>query len=134
MQKDFDRWNKLKRHVNDACFGPLCHEREIWWAHLGANVGYQQDGPGPSFERPVVIMRGLSEHVCLIVPLTTSAKRDQFYISAGLVESKTAAAIVSQIRLIDMRRLINKICTMDRSNRRATASSTTSRTTPWAVA
>ena len=115
MEKDFDRWNELKKQVNDATLLPLYHEREIWWAHLGVNVGYEQDGTGPSYERPILIMRGFSPHVCVVVPLTTSKKRDRFYISAGIVEDKHAAAIVSQIRLIDTRRLINKVGTLDRA-------------------
>jgi hypothetical protein len=48
----------------------------------------------------------------LIVPLTTSKKRDRFYITAGVVEGKRAAAI---IRLIDTRRLINKVGTLERA-------------------
>ena len=115
MGKNFDRWNELKKQVNDGALLPLYHEREIWWAHLGVNVGYEQDGTGRSYERPVLIMRGFSPHVCVVVPLTTSKKRDRFYISAGIVEGKHAAAIVSQIRLIDTRRLINKVGTLDRA-------------------
>src|SRR5436189_4708293 len=86
MEKDFDRWNELKKQVNSGELLPLYHAREIWWAHLGVNVGYEQDGTGPSYERPVLIIRGFSPHVCLIVPLTTSQKRDRFYITAGVVE------------------------------------------------
>ena len=115
MEKDFDRWNELKKQVNAGSLLPLYHAREIWWAHLGVNVGYEQDGTGPSYERPVLIIRGFSPHVCVVVPLTTSKKRDRFYISAGIVEGKHAAAIVSQIRLIDTRRLINKVGTLDRA-------------------
>ena len=115
MEKDFDRWNELKKQVNAAEALPLYHAREIWWAHLGVNVGYEQDGTGPSYERPVLIIRGLSPYVCLVVPLTTSKKRDRFYITAGVVEGKSAAAIVSQIRLIDTRRLINKVGTLERA-------------------
>src|SRR6266436_6538085 len=114
MEKDFDRWNELKKQVNSGELLPLYHAREIWWAHLGVNVGYEQDGTGPSYERPVLIIRGLSPHVCLVVPLTTSKKCDRFYITAGVVEGKHAAAIVSQIRLIDTRRLINKVGTLER--------------------
>ena len=114
MEKDFDRWNELKKQVNGGEVLPLYHAREIWWAHLGVNVGYEQDGTGPSYERPVLIIRGFSPHVCLVVPLTTSKKRDRFYITTGMVEGKPAAAIVSQIRLIDTRRLINKVGTLER--------------------
>jgi mRNA interferase MazF len=115
MEKNFDHWNELKKQVNASPLLPLYHEREIWWAHLGVNVGYEQDGTGSSYERPVLILRGFSPHVCVVVPLTTSQKRDRFYITAGTVEGKNAAAIVSQIRLIDTRRLINKVGTLDRA-------------------
>ena len=115
MEKDFDHWNELKKRVNAAEGLPLYHAREIWWAHLGLNVGYEQDGTGPAYERPVLIIRGFSPYVCLVVPLTTSKKRDRFLITAGVVEDKQAAAIVSQIRLIDTRRLINKVGTLERA-------------------
>jgi mRNA-degrading endonuclease toxin of MazEF toxin-antitoxin module len=114
MQKDFDRWNELKKHANSGEILPFYHARKLWWAHLGVNVGYEQDGTGPSYERPVLIIRGLSPYVCLVMPPTTSKKRDRFYITAGVVEGKHAAAIVSQIRLIDTRRLINKVGTLER--------------------
>jgi mRNA-degrading endonuclease toxin of MazEF toxin-antitoxin module len=117
MDKNFEDWNELKKQVNDGLLLPLHHEREIWWAHLGVNVGYEQDGTGPSYERPVLIMRGFSTHmcVCVVVPVTTSKKRTRFYISATIAKGKQAAAIVSQIRLIDTRRLINKVGTLDRA-------------------
>ena len=115
MEKDFDRWNKLKKQVNAAAVLPLYHAGEVWWEHLGVNIGYEQDGTGPSYERPVLIIRGFSPYVCLVVPLTTSKKCDRFYITAGVVEGKSAAAIVSQIRLIDTRRLNNKVGTLERT-------------------
>ena len=46
MAKDFDRWNKKKKAL-DAKAEPLYfHEGEIWWVHLGVNVGYEIDGKG----------------------------------------------------------------------------------------
>jgi hypothetical protein len=51
MEKDFDRWNELKKQVDAAEALPLYHAREIWWAHLDVNVGYEQDGTGPSYGR-----------------------------------------------------------------------------------
>jgi mRNA interferase MazF len=56
MKKDFDRWNDKKKAVHDRRDTERLFFRahEIWWAHLGVNVGYEQDGTGPDFERPVV--------------------------------------------------------------------------------
>lgn len=109
MDKDFDAWNIIKKQVHSHPRHLLYTTREVWWAHVGLNIGFEQDGTGEEFDRPVLILRGLSPDVCLVVPLTTSKKRDRFYIDAGIVADKSAAAIVSQMRLIDTRRLIEKI-------------------------
>jgi len=46
MRKDFDRWNKVKKAVNatDEDNRLYFHEGDIWWVHLGVNVGYEIDG------------------------------------------------------------------------------------------
>ena len=115
MHKDFDTWNGFKKDVHARFQTPLYGTREIWWANLGLNVGFEQDGTGSDFDRPVLILRGLSHQVSFIVPLTTSKKRDRFYIDAGLVDEKPAAAIISQLRLIDTRRLVEKIGMLEKA-------------------
>ena len=57
MQKDFTRWNNIKTSINDIHQVPFFHEREIWFSFLGANVGFEQDGQGSDFQRPVIIIR-----------------------------------------------------------------------------
>jgi mRNA-degrading endonuclease toxin of MazEF toxin-antitoxin module len=76
-------------------------------------VGFEQDGTGTVYERPVVVLRGFSKDVCLIVPLTTSAKQNKYHFNLGLIDGKPASAIISQIRLIDTRRFIDKIGMLD---------------------
>ena len=44
MEKDFDGWNKEKKNVNNNGTQKLFHEREIWWASFGVNIGREQDG------------------------------------------------------------------------------------------
>jgi hypothetical protein len=111
MEKDFDRWNELKKQVNAAEALPLYHAREIWWAHLGVNVvrdGAVLRAPGLDYQGPQPVrLSGCAAH--------HFQKRDRLYITAGVVEGKRAAAIVSQIRLIDTRRLINKVGTLERA-------------------
>ncbi|MFQ5661991.1 MAG: type II toxin-antitoxin system PemK/MazF family toxin [Candidatus Paceibacteria bacterium] len=91
------------------------HPRDIWWCNLGVNIGYEQDGTGKEKERPVVIIKGFSKSVCLVIPLTTSKKSNKYYIKVGSVDNKEASAIISQVRLIDTKRLANKIDVLDRS-------------------
>jgi mRNA-degrading endonuclease toxin of MazEF toxin-antitoxin module len=51
--------------------------------------------------------------VCLIVPLTTSTKTNPYHIPVGLIADKKAVAIISQLRLIDVKRLDQKIAVLD---------------------
>ncbi len=115
MKKDFDTWNEHKKSIHDTNENKLYHEREIWWCSLGVNVGFEQDGSGDDGERPVLILKGFSKYVCLVVPLTTSEKKNRYHFSLGRVDGRNAFGIYSQLRLIDTRRLINKIAFLDQS-------------------
>ncbi len=115
MLKDFDSWNIQKKRVQENAVNKLYHEQEIWWCLLGINVGVEQDGEATYYDRPVLIIKAFSKHACLIVPLTTSKKLNPYHTRIGLIEGKEAFAIISQIRLIDTRRLIDKITFLDRA-------------------
>jgi hypothetical protein len=80
--KQFDEWNGTKKTVNDQT-GRLYAERAIWWCLLGVNMGFEQDGTGKSFERPVVVLQGFSKMVCLVVPLTTATKENKSHSPFG---------------------------------------------------
>ncbi len=116
MQKDFDTWNEKKKKLNGLEeYMPLYSEREIRWCRLGVNVGFEQDGTGDGFARPVLILKGFSRRVCLIVPLTTSQKKNRYLIPLDMVGDEAAQAIISQLRLIDTRRLDTRIETLDKA-------------------
>ena len=108
MNKDFDKWNKVKKKTN-AEEQRLYTVREIWWCQLGVNIGTEQDGSGERFLRPAIILRGFGHDACLVIPLTTSTREHQLRVSVGAVEGRSARANLSQIRVIDTRRLVEKI-------------------------
>jgi mRNA interferase MazF len=108
MRKDFDGWNKVKKKTN-AEHPRLYTVREIWWCKLGVNIGTEQDGKGEWYDRPCVIMRGFGPDACLVIPLTTSAREHTLRVSIGLVEGQEARANLSQIRVVDTRRLTRKV-------------------------
>ncbi|MCR4328204.1 MAG: type II toxin-antitoxin system PemK/MazF family toxin [Patescibacteria group bacterium] len=108
-KKDFDGWNEKKKEIHHARVGKLYHEREVWWCSLGANVGFEEDGTGMEFERPVLILKGLGPHTCLVVPLTTSSKKHKMRVPAGIVEGQSASALISQVRVVDTKRFTNKV-------------------------
>ncbi|MES2225978.1 MAG: type II toxin-antitoxin system PemK/MazF family toxin [Patescibacteria group bacterium] len=113
MEKRFDEWNKLKKFTHSQEKTVLYCKREIWWLILGVNVGYEQDGTGHDFERPVLVLKGFSRFACLVVPLTTSRKKNKYHVDIGTIDGKRACVIISQIRLVDTRRFVNKLCTLD---------------------
>lgn len=113
MHKDFDSWNKNKKHTHEREDLLLYQEREIRWCRLGVNVGFEQDGTGGEFSRPVLILKGFNRHVCLVVPLTTATKENPYYMSLGTVGGRESYAIISQLRLIDTKRLDTKVAVLD---------------------
>ena len=113
MPKDFDSWNKKKKKIHAESENKYYKPREIWWCALGTNVGFEQDGTGEDNGRPVLIIVGFSKEVCLVVPLTTSKKHNKYYIDIGKVVGKGSSAIISQVRLIDTKRFINKLGVLD---------------------
>jgi mRNA interferase MazF len=113
MKKDFDNWNIEKKELNSHIAKIFCHEREIWWCALGVNVGFEQDGTGKNFDRPIIVIRGFNENIFLGAALTGKKKIGKFYFPIGLVENREASAILSQVRLIDTKRLIRKMGIVD---------------------
>src|SRR3989344_5095648 len=113
MRKDFDQWNNLKKQT-DRERPRLYTVREVWWCRLGVNVGSEQDGNGQSFLRPVVIVRAFGPETCMVIPLTTSQHRQPLRIPVGNIQEKAASALLSQIRVIDTRRLVEKVGFLDK--------------------
>jgi len=107
--KDFQVWHSIKEKVHNEKIRPFFHEREVWWCSLGANVGFEQDGKGKDFGRPVVIYRKFNNEVFWAIPLSTKSKKGKFYMPINLGDKIDRVAIISQLRLIDGKRLYQKI-------------------------
>ena len=114
MSKDFSIWHVVKKEVDEKTTSRTYHEREIWWANLGLNVGNEQDGSGPRSMRPVLIVKGISKETCFVLPITTSEQQNQYRISIGSATGKLSKVILSQLRLIDTRRLAEYVVLLDK--------------------
>ncbi len=113
MSKDFNGWNNKKQKIHAEGHAPFFHEREVWWCSIGVNVGSEQDGTGLNYDRPVVVIRGFNKDLFFGVALTGKKKSGKFYFPLGQIEGREASAVLSQVRLIDARRLVRKSCTLD---------------------
>jgi mRNA interferase MazF len=113
MQKDFDEWNEYKKKIDTSTALPSYREGEIWWCSLGINVGSEQNGTGYGFTRPMLITRGFSRELVWAVPLTTTFKKNFYYVPLGIIRGMNSAAVISQLRIIDIRRFTFKHASID---------------------
>ncbi len=108
MNKDFAEWHTQKSDLQENKERAFFHVREIWFATLGLNVGFEQDGRGDKFLRPVVVLKKFNNEVLWCIPLTKNEKKGKYYFPFTLNE-KISTAILSQIKLVDSKRLQYKI-------------------------
>ncbi|EMI10171.1 type II toxin-antitoxin system PemK/MazF family toxin [Anoxybacillus gonensis] len=74
--------------------------RRIYWAHLGVNVGHEEDK-----HRPVLIIRSeKNSPLCAVVPLTTQRLNDGFWYHIDL-EGLNNTALVEHFRVISKDRI-----------------------------
>ncbi len=109
MGKDFKEWHLKKSDLNENKTRVFFHEREVWFAVTGVNIGFEQDGKGTDFLRPVIVIKKFSNEVFLAVPTTKNGKIGKYYYSFTYKEGESTTAILSQIRLIDCKRLKYRI-------------------------
>jgi len=116
MSKDFKAWFSLKDKLNNNTKGEniLFHEREIWWCAFGTNIGNEQDGKGDRYARPVVIIKKHNMTTCLVAPLTKGGNNSEYYYHIGEIDGSNARINLSQIRLIDRKRLLGKLTMLNK--------------------
>lgn len=112
MFKDFDKWNKIKKRLDQNKEIPTFNEREIWWCSFGVNVGYEVMGKGSKFWRPVLILDKHNKHTFLGLSISTRLKSDNPYFYKFTLKGKERSVILSQARTLSSKRLTNKIGTI----------------------
>lgn len=85
------------------------HERDIWWASLGQNIGHEIDGKNSDSSRPVLILKRHSSTMCLILPLTTRLKPGAHYQFPIKINGTKSAVLFEQSRSISSKRLLNYV-------------------------
>ncbi len=113
MNKNFTDWSNQKEIIHGKEKEVFCHVRELWWCALGLNIGSEQDGAGKEYSRPVLVLKSFSADTSLVIPLTTSVRPHPLRPPVGMVGGKDANALLSQMRVIDTKRLVRKIGYLD---------------------
>lgn len=116
MFKDFKNWLTHKSVIHNDKKRPFFHEREIWFSSLGENVGFEQDGKGEQFLRPLLVLRKFNNEVLWALPLSRTDKKNKYYFPTSFVSEgeeagsdQPSVVILSQLRLVDAKRLQYKI-------------------------
>lgn len=109
----FMAWTKVKIRIHlkdDHVLDDLYfREREIWWAHLGQNIGHEENGKNEQFERPVIILRKFGKFLLWVVPTSTKIKKENPYYHAYSLGNERYSALLSQMRPISSKRLIRRL-------------------------
>ena len=105
MKKDFQTWHKQKGDLHENKVRLHFHERDVWFTSVGVNIGFEQDGKGEEFLRPVVIVKKFNNETLWGITLTSQKKTGKYYFTFGHDVDRTSTANLSQLRLIDSKRL-----------------------------
>jgi mRNA interferase MazF len=105
MNKNFWKWHLRKNNLHKDKIRANFHEREVWFASLGVNLGFEQDGKGKEFLRPVVVVKKFNNEIFWGIPTTKKEKTGIFYFRFLYKENDSTTAILSQLRLMDSKRL-----------------------------
>jgi mRNA interferase MazF len=113
--KDFDEWNKLKQKisVSEHVLDFYPKKGEVWMLSFGKNLGYEQNGGGDNFSRPVLVVKKFNNHMFWVVPLLTKQKDLDFYYNFIDPENRKVSAILAQMKLQSILRFSRKLYDMN---------------------
>ncbi len=116
---EFDKWNEVKKSASAEYKERHFKEREIFYIKMGQNIGFEQNGKGENFVRPVIILKKFNKDMFFGVPLSSQEKTGCFYHSFEFLKAKRASrniALLSQMKLFSSHRLLNKIGMINRDD------------------
>ncbi|MEK7185210.1 MAG: type II toxin-antitoxin system PemK/MazF family toxin [Patescibacteria group bacterium] len=107
--KRFLEWLTLKEKLHsNSQTPPFFKEGEVWWCSLGENIGYEINGKSKLFSRPVLVFRKISRNTFLAIPISTQPQKVRAWYVPVTLNGKENSVILSQVRVIDYRRMWSK--------------------------
>ncbi len=103
-RKEFRRWAEVAEEVErkEAC--GFVKAGAVYWCNIGPGIGHELVGKGANFTRPVLVLSNISEHMALVILVTSKDHSGGNYMEivvAGVVE----CLALMHFRVIDVRRL-----------------------------
>ncbi len=109
----FDQWNNEKKHIDGLSLCVFAKPRDVCYIKLGYNIWFEENGKR-EFLRPVLIINKIGS-LYFVIPLTSKVKDNRYHykLVSVLFNNKYSFLILSQGRIIDGRRLIEKVAKCD---------------------
>jgi mRNA-degrading endonuclease toxin of MazEF toxin-antitoxin module len=102
----FNIWNTKKQLLDKQRKTLWFNEGEIVYINMGKNIGYEQNGKGEEFLRPVLIYKKFNSEQFIGFAMTTKYhKQEKFYYKL----KENSYVILSQIRTYSAKRISHKI-------------------------
>lgn len=119
LDEDFDKWNTIKKEAQKekVLFG--FKNRDIFYIKMGQNVGFEQNGKGNNFVRPIVVLKKFNPDMFFGIPLSTQIKEGRFYYYFEFRKKDIMIkniVLLSQMKLFSSNRLLNKIGVMNKND------------------
>jgi len=76
---------------------------------IGKNIGFEQNGSGDNFSRPVLVIKKFNNHMFWVVSLSTKQKPFDFYFNYTDPNNQKVSAILAQMKLMSVKRLKRKL-------------------------
>jgi len=103
MEKDFDKWNSLKKDIEHKSENLIIKEKEIWWTYTWVNTWTESCWKWEKFRRPVLVLKKLSHDNYIIIPLSTKIKSWTWFENYTIDWIKYTA-LIYQIKMINIKR------------------------------
>lgn len=103
MEKEFDRWNEMKKMLESKHTEMVIKEWEIWWTYLWLNIKNESCGKWENFRRPVLVLKKLSHENFIVIPLSTKIK-EWTWFSTYSFQWENYTALLYQIRMMNINR------------------------------
>lgn len=108
--KQFNKWNEVKKRTESKKIIATFKERNIYWANIGENIGFEQNGKGEEFMRPLLVFRKFSNNMFFGIPMSTQRKKEgSFFFEFSFKNDEISTALIVQGKLFDVKRLDRKI-------------------------
>lgn len=111
--KDYKKWMGVKARLQENAvnedYRNSYREGDIYWVSIGENVGYEEDGKGELYLRPVLVLSGRTKTLFLGVPLSSKQKYGKWYYQFSLPRQDfPSTAMLNQAQTIDTARIVGK--------------------------